>query len=376
MTGLKLASIVKTMTESLRQIRLFVAAYEEGSFTAAAHRENATQSGVSQHIHKLEARFGAALFSRDTGAIHPTPAGDLYYRYCIEILRVHEASRNEMKRFGSGLSGEIVVGLMPTMTRSVLGPTLATFVKHNPNAQVRIAEGFSALLTERVRAGEYAFAIVPAFQGAPGLNARPFHSTPEVLVSRRTSRRAHMTPVRLKDVGPLNLLLPSPPNTRRRTLDTYLASNGVRVRQVLEIDSMFGALDLIANSDWVSIFPGIMMASDIDRDLFTINVIVEPQLILDLALIEPMRQPMGPLAQTFLKLLEDETARIGARLATSPESVPADARPIGEMRAESRAERAARGGDSWTRPERARAVKPSVAAGAVRHAKRGTEAPA
>ena len=364
------------MSESLRQIRLFVAAYEEGSFTAAAHRENATQSGVSQHIHKLEARFGAALFSRDTGAIHPTPAGDLYYRYCIEILRVHEASRNEMKRFGSGLSGEIVVGLMPTMTRSVLGPTLATFVKHNPNAQVRIAEGFSALLTERVRAGEYAFAIVPAFQGAPGLNARPFHSTPEVLVSRRTSRRAHMTPVRLKDVGPLNLLLPSPPNTRRRTLDTYLASNGVRVRQVLEIDSMFGALDLIANSDWVSIFPGIMMASDIDRDLFTINVIVEPQLILDLALIEPMRQPMGPLAQTFLKLLEDETARIGARLATSPATVPADARPIGEMRAESRADRVARGGGSWTRPERARAVKPSVAAGAVRHAKRVTEAPA
>ena len=103
-----------------------------------------------------------------------------------------------------------------------------------------------------------------------------------------------MTPIHLKDVGPLDLLLPSPPNTRRRTLDTYLASNGVRVRKVLEINSMFGALDLVANTDWVSIFPGIMMASDIDRDLFTINVIVEPQLILDLVLIEPMRQPMGP----------------------------------------------------------------------------------
>ena len=139
---------------------------------------------------------------------------------------------------------------------------------------------------------------------------------------------------------------------------------------------MFGALDLIANSDWVSIFPGIMMASDIDRDLFTINVIVEPQLILDLALIEPMRQPMGPLAQTFLKLLEDETARIGARLSTSPATAPADARPIGEMRAESRADRVAHADGSWTRSERARVVKPSVAAGAVRHAKRVTEAPA
>ena len=32
---------------SLRDISIFVAAYEERSFTAAAERENATQSGVS-----------------------------------------------------------------------------------------------------------------------------------------------------------------------------------------------------------------------------------------------------------------------------------------------------------------------------------------
>ena len=113
-----------------------------------------------------------------------------------------------------------------------------------------------------------------------------------------------------------------------------------------------------------------MMASDIDRDLFTINVIVEPQLILDLVLIEPMRQPMGPLAGTFLKLLEDETARISARLATIPATAPAGERAIGQMRAESRADRATRGGGSWARPDSARPVKPSVAADAVRQAKR------
>ncbi len=44
------------MSQSIRDIRVFVAAYEEGSFTAAAARENATQSGVSQHVRKLEER--------------------------------------------------------------------------------------------------------------------------------------------------------------------------------------------------------------------------------------------------------------------------------------------------------------------------------
>ncbi|HIC67388.1 MAG TPA: LysR family transcriptional regulator, partial [Paracoccus sp.] len=43
---------------SLRDISIFVAAYEERSFTAAAERENATQSGVSQHMRNLEYMLG------------------------------------------------------------------------------------------------------------------------------------------------------------------------------------------------------------------------------------------------------------------------------------------------------------------------------
>src|SRR5437870_1522143 len=108
------------MSESLRDLRLFVAAYEEGSFTAAAARENATQSGVSQHMHKLEAGFGIQLFIRGAGSIIPTPAGDIYYRHCIEILRAFQTSKNEMEKFRKGLSGEVVVGLMPTLTRCAL----------------------------------------------------------------------------------------------------------------------------------------------------------------------------------------------------------------------------------------------------------------
>jgi DNA-binding transcriptional LysR family regulator len=301
------------MSESLRDIRLFVAAYEEGSFTAAALRENATQSGVSQHMHKLEARFGVELFQRGSGSTTPTPAGDVYYRHCIEILRAYEASKNEMKAFKAGLSGQIIVGLMPTMTRCALGPALASFMAENPNVQVRVIEGYSAMLTERVRASQCSFAVVPAFQGGAGLHMRGFQSTPEVLVSSRSSPLEHMKPVRLSDLEPLKIVLPSPENTRRRTIETYLSSNGARVARVLELDSMFGTLDLVANTDWVTILPGVMMASEIDRNLLTVNMIVEPEFSLDLVLIEPMQMPIEPVAEAFLTALEDETAALNAR---------------------------------------------------------------
>ena len=87
---------------SLRDIRLFVAAYEERSFTAAARREHATQSGVSQHMRKLEDTLRAKLFARDRGRVVPTPAGDSYYRHCIELLNTYAKATTAVQRHGIG----------------------------------------------------------------------------------------------------------------------------------------------------------------------------------------------------------------------------------------------------------------------------------
>src|SRR5919206_3524095 len=97
------------MSVSLRDIRLFIAAYEERSFTAAAARENATQSGVSQHIRKLEETFQVKLFSREKGRVVPTPAGDSYYRRRLDVLRAHEAADRAGRTYAAGLEGEIVI---------------------------------------------------------------------------------------------------------------------------------------------------------------------------------------------------------------------------------------------------------------------------
>jgi DNA-binding transcriptional LysR family regulator len=73
---------------------------------------------------------------------------------------------------------------------------------------------------------------------------------------------------------------------------------------------MLGTLDFVARSDWLTILPGIMMASDIRQRSVTINPIVDPVFILDLALIEPSRRPMSPAARTFLEILKEETERL------------------------------------------------------------------
>jgi LysR family nitrogen assimilation transcriptional regulator len=298
------------MSEGLRSIQVFVATYEERSFTAAARREHATQSGVSQHIRKLEDRLGAKLFARDRGRVVPTPAGDAYYERCVELLRLANAADSAVSQFSGSLTGEIVVGLMPTMTRSALAPALSRFTEEQPNVAIRVVEAYSAVLTQQVRAGELDFAIVPAIPNTPGIRSRHFLRTIEVLVSRRESRLRHLDSVRLRDLGPLRLVVPGVQNTRRRSIETYLAANGLRCERELELDAMLGTLDLVSRSEWVTILPGIMMAADIERPSVTINPIVEPVFTLDLVLIEPLRRAMSPAARSFLEMLQVESERL------------------------------------------------------------------
>jgi LysR family transcriptional regulator, nitrogen assimilation regulatory protein len=306
-------SVFPVSSGSFRDIRLFVAAYEERSFTAAARREDATQSGVSQHIRKLEDSLRASLFVRSKGRVVATPAGDGYYRHCIELLNAHAKATADVRRHGTGLQGDIVIGLMPTMTRCALAPVLARFIDTHSNVVVRVVEGYSAALTEQVLAGQLEFAVVPAFSGAPGLKSRLFLRTPELLVSSRRSPLTHLAPARLSELGPLKLVVPSQANTRRRLIETYLASNGVRLERLLELDAMLGTLDFVARTDWLAILPALMMGNETRPRLFCVNPIVSPPFGLDLVLIEPSRRPMAPSAQAFLQMLEDESSRINRR---------------------------------------------------------------
>ena len=173
--------------QSLRSIQFFVAVYEEQSFTVAAIREHATQSGVSQHVSDLEDSLSVKLFERSTGSVQPTPAGTAYYSACIELLKAHERTLRAVEPFQGSRQSEIKVGMTPVMTRAVLAPAYTRFTKQNPNVIVRIVDAYFGELTEKVRSGELTFAIVPSSIGSKGVRTSFFASAPEMLVSGRMS---------------------------------------------------------------------------------------------------------------------------------------------------------------------------------------------
>lgn len=292
---------------SLRQIRSFVAVYEEGSFTAAAKREGATQSGISQHLKQLEAELGVPLLIREGREVEPTLAGKLYYRECVDILKKLEAAQQSVAVHH--VRGAIRVGLMPTFTRSLLAPALDKFLVSAPGSEISVIEAYSGVLTEMILQGELDFAIVPAFEGATGISHRLLARDREMLVSAKRGRNTDFKPVRLSDLGPLKVVLPGTQNTRRRNIETYFSVNDVTIAQRLELDAMMGTLQFVAASDWVAILPFLMMVSDLDGGHFDVRPLDDPPFYSEFVLIEPARKVMSQAAALFADILKMEAEK-------------------------------------------------------------------
>ncbi len=296
------------MTLSLTAMRMLVAVVEERSFTAAARRENATQSGVSQQIRRLEDHFGVRLIVRERGDVRPTPAGERLYRRCAAVLRGASEAEQEVRGFGRGLEGEADIGLMSALTRCSLGPTLRRFMQAHPNASVRLTEAISDHLIDRVAADALDVAVVPVIEAVGPLLGWPFPAVPEMFASRDGDRSAHMTPIDLRTVRPLRLVLPPTGNLRTRRILSHLAVLGAEIDDILELDSMFGAFDFLANSDYAAIVPAVMLLPEIRDRSLCVRPLAGPPLTLDLMAIQPRRRALSPIAAAFLTTLEDQLA--------------------------------------------------------------------
>src|SRR6187455_300640 len=295
---------------ALRQIRAIIAVCEEGSFTRAAARENATQSGISQHVASAERTLGVKLFERSAAGVQPTPAGQRYYKRCIEAVGQLANAKEEVRGFASRVSGDLRIGLIPTLTRAALAPTLQQFVARYPDVRLHIVEGYSGSLTEMVLNDEIDFAVVPASEGRVGLKSRLLVRDREMLLSGGKHGLAPLAPVRLADCAPLKIVVPGPDNVRRRNLETYFQTHGVEIAAMLEMDAMIGTLEFVARSDWVTVLPSVISVNDLGRGELIVNPIINPELHAEFVVIQPTRRKLSMQARMFLERFEAEVARI------------------------------------------------------------------
>jgi DNA-binding transcriptional LysR family regulator len=144
---------------SLDQLRTFIAAADEGSFSAAGRRLGRAQSVVSQTLANLEGQLGVQLFER--GGRYPVLTAD--GRALLADARAVAASVDLFKArargLACGLEPELSVVVDVMFPTRVLTCAVAAFQTEFPNTPLRISvEGLGAVI-EPVLEGRCDFGI-------------------------------------------------------------------------------------------------------------------------------------------------------------------------------------------------------------------------
>jgi LysR family transcriptional regulator, hydrogen peroxide-inducible genes activator len=124
---------------TLTQMRYAVAVDELRNFGLAAQQCRVSQSGLSMQIHKLEELLGVTLFDRGKKPVLVTPEGAEAIGQMRRVLR-------ETERLGQIASdqdapaGPFRLGVIPTLSSSVVPLFLRRFVEEYPKVELSIEE--------------------------------------------------------------------------------------------------------------------------------------------------------------------------------------------------------------------------------------------
>ncbi len=297
---------------TIRQLRYFVATYEEASFTRAAEREHCSQPALSAQVAGLENFLERELFERSVNGVSPTAAGRRFYQHAVSILASVNEAQIDMAEASGQAAGQVCVGLIPSVVRGLLPTFLPDFVDAYPMVELRLVQGFSDTLASAVLDQTVEFAVVLEPPRHEGIAIERYAQGRMALISNPALGLPRDGPLRLSDLPPLQYVLPSPNHILRRNIERHIWTKEIKVERLLEMDTVHGMIDFVAGGKWATILPIVAVASDLGSGRLCVSPIDEPRLDADLYLIRLVQQPLTATAQLFAEALRERVVALDA----------------------------------------------------------------
>jgi DNA-binding transcriptional LysR family regulator len=162
--------------------RAFQAAAETLNFTRAAQRVAMTQSGVSQHIARLEEMLEVPLFKRSSKAVILTKAGRELAAFVDAYLESVDQLWNSLRREDQELVGKVTYAMPGSC---LLSPHLSMMLerrKNSPKIELEVMIRPNAEVISLLLRGEADFGFLTTTVAVPGLKQIPFCYEEYILV--------------------------------------------------------------------------------------------------------------------------------------------------------------------------------------------------
>ncbi len=136
---------------TLTQLEYIVAVDTHRQFVEAAESCFVTQPTLSMQIQKLEEALGVKIFDRTRHPVVPTPIGEKIIAQARVVLREAEHVKQLIQEQQNIMSGEIRVGIIPTLSPYLLPSLFRNMQEKYPDVQLNVRETITEELMQEIK---------------------------------------------------------------------------------------------------------------------------------------------------------------------------------------------------------------------------------
>ncbi|CAA0078916.1 Hydrogen peroxide-inducible genes activator [Zhongshania aliphaticivorans] len=240
----------------IRDLQYLDAVAREEHFGRAAESCFVSQPTLSGQIMKLEDQLGLTLFERHRKKVMLTPAGRELLSRARQVLRSAEAFEEAAKALADPLSGDLHIGLIPTVAPYLLPHIMTTLGATLPNINFYLHENQTDVLLQQLDEGKLDVLILSWLPTMEGMVERyTLFNEPLVLASPNKHPLAQNDALTLKDLnGQWVLTLEDGHCLRDEALD-YCFSAGAREDTRFQATSLETLRYMVASGMGITLIP-------------------------------------------------------------------------------------------------------------------------
>ena len=302
---------------------MFLLVCEEMSFSGAARRAFVTQQCLSDHIRRLEERFGVRLFERRPH-LQLTPAGQTLRASLMQMQALEEELNTRLGQYNAGLRGEVRLGINSGRASVLLPRVFPAFHARVPHVKLFVVNRETREMEKMLREGELDLFL--------GLNTRleeSFHVQPLGLEKLYLMLPAALLEQRfggswphrlealsggadLRDFQDIPFVERGDPSTTADLIRQHCLRTGVSISNMLNINDFSNQLELCALFPAAGITPRMILPRVSAHNLNCppeCRLYVFPIRGLETSLRVDLIRRSGASCPAFLAALEEMLAR-------------------------------------------------------------------
>ena len=240
---------------TITQLKYTLAVAEYGNFTTASEKCFVTQPTLSMQVQKLEEELGVTIFNRSTKPLQVTDVGEKVLIQAKKI--VEESSRmNDVISEQKGIiGGTLKVGIIPTVSSTLLPLFLNIFIKKHKNVDLKIEEYNTDTISKKLEDSTIDCAIAATPLNNSKIIERPIYYEPFVAYVPEHHFLSGNKSLGLDDLSNSDLLILEDGHCFRNQVLNLCSLDDLNKQYELKSGSFETLINLSNNGPWMTIIP-------------------------------------------------------------------------------------------------------------------------